>query len=110
MTPTMESHCIPYREIPHTAKLFTAFLEDFPRVANFYAHPPTTAGVDAAAREVRLDPGIRKTVVEILREQNQRFSPQAKLDPTSVYGLQFTLATTPLAADFWLDDVAFVLN
>jgi hypothetical protein len=36
--------------------------------------------------------------------------PQAKLDPTSVYGLQFTLATTPLAADFWLDDVAFVLK
>jgi hypothetical protein len=36
--------------------------------------------------------------------------PQAKLDPTSVYGLQFTLATTALAADFWLDDVAFVLK
>jgi hypothetical protein len=36
--------------------------------------------------------------------------PQAKLDPTSVYGLQFTLATTPLAADFWLDDVAFLLK
>jgi bacillithiol biosynthesis cysteine-adding enzyme BshC len=83
MTASMESHCIPYREIPHTAKLFTTFLENFQQVANFYAHPPTAAGVDAAAREVNLDPGIRKTIVEILREQNRNFSPQGKLDPAT---------------------------
>jgi bacillithiol synthase len=87
MTPSMESHCIPYREIPHTAKLFTTFLENFQQVGNFYAHPPTAAGIDAAAREIKLDPGIRKTVVEILREQNQRFSPQGKLDPAAARNL-----------------------
>jgi bacillithiol biosynthesis cysteine-adding enzyme BshC len=87
MTASMESHCIPYREIPHTAKLFTAFLEDFQRVSNFYAHPPTTAGIDTAAHEVKLDPGIRKAVVEILREQNQSFLPQNQLDPATARNL-----------------------
>jgi bacillithiol biosynthesis cysteine-adding enzyme BshC len=87
MTASMESHCIPYREIPHTAKLFTTFLEDFQRVSNFYVHPPTAAGIDAAAREVKVDPAVRKAVVEILREQNQRFSPQGALDPAAARNL-----------------------
>ncbi len=88
MTAAMESHCISHREIPHTAKLFTAFLEDFSRVSAFYAHPPTAAGIDAAARAVKLDPGVRKNVVEILREQNQRFAPLAKLDLATSHNLE----------------------
>jgi hypothetical protein len=36
--------------------------------------------------------------------------PQLPLDPTSVYGVQFTFVTKVLAADFWLDDIAFVLK
>jgi hypothetical protein len=36
--------------------------------------------------------------------------PQASLDPTSVYSVQFTLLTKLLAADIWIDDVAFVLK
>lgn len=87
MTASMESHCIPYREIPHTAKLFTAFLEDFPRVSSFYAHPPTPAGIGAAARAVTLDPPSRKSVVEILREQNQRFAPENNLDSATARNL-----------------------
>jgi bacillithiol biosynthesis cysteine-adding enzyme BshC len=84
MTASMESHCIPFREIPHTTKLFASFLEDFARVSSYYAHPPTAAGIDAAAREVRLDSATRRSGVEILREQNQRFSPDGKLDsPTA---------------------------
>ena len=76
----MESHCLSFREIPHTSKLLSTFLEDFPRVASFYAHPPTLAGIDAAAREVRLDSNIRRQVCEILREQNQKFSAGRELD------------------------------
>jgi bacillithiol synthase len=76
----MESHCIPFREIPHTTKLFLSFLEDFARVSSYYAHPPTAAGIDAAAREVRLESDVRRSVVEILREQNCRFAPGNKLD------------------------------
>jgi bacillithiol synthase len=87
MTASMESHCIPFREIPHTAKLFSSYLEDFSRVSSYYAHPPTAAGIDAAAREVRLDPATRRAVVEILREQNQRFAASGKLDAVTAGNL-----------------------
>jgi len=79
MTTSMEPHCLPFRELPHTTKLFTAFTEDFKRVARYFAHPPTEAGVLAAAREVRLDTETRRTVVEVLREQNARFASGSKL-------------------------------
>jgi bacillithiol biosynthesis cysteine-adding enzyme BshC len=88
MTAPMESSCIPYREIPHTAKLFATFLEDFSRVSTFYAYPPSAAGVDAAARAVNYHPGMRQHVVEILREQNQHFTPQGKLDPATAHNLE----------------------
>ncbi len=79
----MESHCLSFHEIPHTTKLLSTFLEDFPRVASFYAHPPTLAGIEAAAQEVRLDSNIRRQVCEILREQNQKFSAGRELDPAT---------------------------
>jgi bacillithiol synthase len=83
MTVLMESHCISFREIPHTTRLFSSFLEDFGRVASFYAHPPTAEGIDASAREVRLDSGVRREVVEILREQNRRFAAGGEIDPAT---------------------------
>jgi bacillithiol synthase len=74
MSLSLESHCLSFREIPQTTKLFSAFLEEFDRVARYYAHPPTEAGLGAAASEVGLSPEVRRSVVEILREQNRRFS------------------------------------
>ncbi len=85
---SMESHCLSFRQIPHTSKLLSTFLEDFPRVASFYAHPPTLAGIDSAAREVRLGSNIRREVCEILREQNQKFSAGRELDPATTHNLQ----------------------
>jgi bacillithiol synthase len=73
MISSMESHCLPFREIPQTSELFSAFLEQFDRVSSYYAHPPTAQGIVGAAREVRLDPETRRGVVEVLREQNARF-------------------------------------
>ena len=69
----MESHCLSFREIPHTTKLFLTFLEDFSRVQRYFAHPPTEAGVAAAAREIKLDAQVRSGVVKVLREQNLAF-------------------------------------
>jgi bacillithiol biosynthesis cysteine-adding enzyme BshC len=69
----MDSHCISFREVPHTSRLFSSFLYDFQPVSQYYAHPPTEHGLDAAAKEVRLDPGVRQGVVEVLREQNRAF-------------------------------------
>jgi bacillithiol synthase len=79
----MELQAVPFREIPHTTELFSAFLEDFRRVAKFYAHSPTAEGIDAAAREVRLDAGVRRAVVEVLRRQNQRFGSGNQLDAST---------------------------
>jgi bacillithiol synthase len=83
MTVRMESHCLSFREIPHTTKLFSSFLEDFSHAARYFAHPPTAVGIDAAAREVRLDPAIRSRVVEVLREQNRRLAPGGQIDPAT---------------------------
>ena len=76
----MESQAVPFREIPHTTELFSAFLDDFERVAKFYSHAPTAAGIDAAASEVRLDAGVRGAVVEVLREQNRSFGAGNQID------------------------------
>lgn len=72
MTISMECHCIRSSALPHTTKLFAAFLDDFPRVSKFYAHPPTLEGIRAAAREVNYPAEMRRAVVEVLREQNHR--------------------------------------
>lgn len=73
MIASMESHCLPFQEIPHTSVLFSAFLQNFEGVSSYYAHPPTVQGILDSAREVRLDPETRRGVVEVLREQNARF-------------------------------------
>jgi bacillithiol biosynthesis cysteine-adding enzyme BshC len=73
MNSSMECHCLPFSKIPHTTKLFSTFAEDFRRVARYYEHPPTIAGVVAAAQKIDLDPGVRRGVVEVLREQNRAF-------------------------------------
>jgi hypothetical protein len=36
--------------------------------------------------------------------------PQAKLDPKSVYSLQFTMPANLAAVDLWLDDVSFIVK
>src|ERR1700735_5038177 len=73
MTPSMESHCLAFSEIPHTTKLFATFVEDFARVARYYAQPPTMAGIVAAARKIDLPAPVRSGVVDVLREQNRAF-------------------------------------
>jgi len=73
MTDSMECHCLKAGELPHATRLFTAFLEDFSAVARWYAHPPSLEGVLESAGRARWEPETRKTVVEVLREQNRRF-------------------------------------
>jgi len=83
----MESHCIPFREIPQTTKLFASYLEDFARVSSYYAHPPTAAGIDAAASEVRLDSAVRRGIAEVLRDENARLGAGGKLDAATARSL-----------------------
>src|ERR1700731_2181974 len=87
MTSSMESDCLAFRELPHTTKLFATFIDDFSRVGKYYAHPPPEAGILAAAGEVRLAPELRKEVVGVLREQNERFGSEFKLDSATAVNL-----------------------
>jgi bacillithiol biosynthesis cysteine-adding enzyme BshC len=73
MKSSMESHCLPFSEIPHTTKLFSTFVEDFARVARYFEQPPTMAGVVAAARKIDLPARVRSGVADVLREQNRLF-------------------------------------
>jgi bacillithiol synthase len=81
MTASMDLQAVPFSEIPHATRLFSAFLDHFQGLSGFYSHPPNAAGVDAAAREVRLDAQTRRAVVDLLREQNRAFAPADQIDP-----------------------------
>lgn len=80
MTVSMECHCIRSSELPHTTKLFAAFLDDFPRVSKFYSHPPTLEGIRRAAGEVNYPAEMRRAVVDVLREQSRGFGSDGTTD------------------------------
>jgi bacillithiol synthase len=73
MVNPMECKCLPASAVPHATPFYSAYLEDFPRVSQFFRHAPSLEGIQGAAREVTLPPDLRKTVADVLREQNQRF-------------------------------------
>lgn len=83
MTPSMQSQTLPLSQLPQTTKLFATFLDNFPRVQNYYAHSPSLAGVRASAAQVNLDSATRREVAEILRAQNARFSSSGEIDPAT---------------------------
>jgi bacillithiol biosynthesis cysteine-adding enzyme BshC len=83
----MESHCLALRDLPHTTKLFSTFIDNFSRVARYYGQPPTAEGVLASAREVQLAPEVRRAVVDVLREQNRRFAPGSSIDAETAKNL-----------------------
>src|SRR6266849_4149920 len=68
----MECHCLRSGEVPRTSRLFTTFLEDFGKLSKFYSHAPTKDGIVRAAGQIKLDDATRRSVVEVLREQNRR--------------------------------------
>ena len=69
----MECSCILPAELPGTTRLYSTFLSDFAGVTEFYRHPPNAQGIDAAAREVRIEDSVRAAVVDVLRKQNRAF-------------------------------------
>jgi bacillithiol synthase len=69
----MECSYIPAAELPGATTLYATFLDNFSRVSEFYAHPPSLSGIEQAAKDVRLEDSVRRGVVEVLREQNLAF-------------------------------------
>jgi len=76
----MESHCLSFRDIPHTTALFADYLYDFARVAEFYTHHPFEPESYAAAarRATELEPARRTAVADVLAEQNGFFGADSE--------------------------------
>src|SRR3984893_12068848 len=62
---------IPFRRLPHQPKLFLRFLDDFPSVSKFYAHPPAMEAVKEAAASLDFPAERRKQVAAVLRDLNR---------------------------------------
>jgi bacillithiol biosynthesis cysteine-adding enzyme BshC len=69
----MECRCISPAELPHQTLLYSTYLSNFPRVSEFYVHPPDLNGISLAAKEIHLEDSTRRDVVEVLRKQNAAF-------------------------------------
>lgn len=76
----MECSRIAAAELPGTTRLYSTYLSDFSRVSDFYFHPPTAAGIDAAIQEIRIEDPVRGAVVDVLRVQNKSFGAGVATD------------------------------
>jgi bacillithiol synthase len=77
--PAVKSQCLPFAQIPHTARLFTDFLAYAPSVQPFYPHSPHfSEWLKAEASALQYDPSRRERVSAILERQNKSWnaSPQ----------------------------------
>jgi bacillithiol biosynthesis cysteine-adding enzyme BshC len=69
----MECSWISPAELPGSTRLYSTYLSHFPRVAEFYVHPPNAQGIDESIREVRGEDSIRRAVVQVLTDQNRAY-------------------------------------
>ena len=69
----MDCRALASHKLPHQSKLFLEYLNNFPKVQDFYAHAPKMASVTAVARELDFPQERRSTVATILRAQNTAF-------------------------------------
>jgi bacillithiol synthase len=77
--PAVKAQCLPYTQIPHTARLFTDFLSYAPGVRPFYPHSPYfNEWSGAQASTLRYDPARRERVSAILARQNTSWGAEAK--------------------------------
>jgi bacillithiol synthase len=75
----LKSQCLPFKQIPHTTKLFTDFLSYSPQVQPFYPRSPhfTEWFKDEASR-VNYDSARREQVATILERQNKVWNASSK--------------------------------
>ena len=52
---------IPFRRLPHQPKLFVRLIDDYSRVQEFYAHPPTLQAVKQVASGLEYPAERRRT-------------------------------------------------
>src|SRR5438105_9307963 len=71
--------CLPFSQIPHTTRLFTDFLYDFPKVQQFYSRPPDfKQWFKDEVSMIGYDSTRRERVAGILDRQNRNFGASGK--------------------------------
>ena len=74
----MNSHCFPFRQVPHTSKLFLDYLDFSPSVRPFYARSPRFLEWAAdESRRIEYPADRRKRVAAILERQNRAWGASA---------------------------------
>src|SRR5258708_13300010 len=69
----MDCRTLPFSQLPHQPKLFLQFLDNFPKVAAFYAHPPAMQPVKSGARALKFPQDRRAETVSAFPPQNETF-------------------------------------
>ena len=68
----MNGHCVPFRQIPHSTRLFLDYLSYTPAVQTFYPRSPNLSEwLKTEATRVRYESSRREKVSEILVRQNR---------------------------------------
>lgn len=75
----MDCQCLALGEIPHTTKLYSAYLENDPRALELFFHPPTWEAIAAAASQAQVPAETHAGVVAALRDQNRAFGADASV-------------------------------
>ncbi|MGB9237000.1 MAG: bacillithiol biosynthesis cysteine-adding enzyme BshC [Terriglobales bacterium] len=75
----MNAHCVPFRQIPHTTRLFLDYLSYTPSVRGFYPRSPSfSEWLNEEGALVRYDQSRRQQVAATLERQNRSWDASAK--------------------------------
>lgn len=76
----MNTHCVPFQQIPHTTRLFLDYLTYAPSIRGFYPRSPIFADwITEEATRVQYDALRRQRVSDILERQNRGWAASAKV-------------------------------
>jgi bacillithiol biosynthesis cysteine-adding enzyme BshC len=76
----MECHCFSANQVPRTTHLYSTYISDFPKLAEFFAHAPSLDSVLHVAAQTASDRALRTKVADILRAQNRAFGADAAVE------------------------------
>ncbi len=75
----MKAQCLPFRQIPHTTRLFTDFLSWSPSLQPFYSRSPHfSEWLKDETAAISYDPARRARVADILERQNRAWDASPK--------------------------------
>jgi len=75
----VKAHCLPFRQIPHTTRLFTDFLSYSSQVQPFYPRSPHFGEwLKDESTRISYDPSRREKVASILERQNKSWDASPK--------------------------------